>query len=195
MGVANGLSPGPLLALVIAQTIRFGLKEGIKLSVSPLVGGIPVIVISLAIFKYCSNSVLLLGLISLIGAIFLFFVGIQNLRFLNQKKSASSAAATSLLKGALATILNPTPYAFWITVGAPLAFESAATGVLDIVGFLIAFFSGFILANIGIAYTASKTSLMMEEKIFRTVVRTLALILLIYGGVFLWNGIQKLSTL
>ena len=35
-GLSAGFSPGPLLALVIAQTIRFGFREGARAAMAPL---------------------------------------------------------------------------------------------------------------------------------------------------------------
>jgi len=37
LGLVAGLSPGPMLALVIAETLKFGKEEGFKVAVSPLI--------------------------------------------------------------------------------------------------------------------------------------------------------------
>ncbi len=41
LGITAGISPGPLLMLVISQTIRFGHREGIKVSLTPLITDAP----------------------------------------------------------------------------------------------------------------------------------------------------------
>ncbi|MGD0905110.1 MAG: hypothetical protein ABR924_19595 [Terracidiphilus sp.] len=42
LGLFCGLAPGPLLALVLAQTLRHGAREGRKIALSPLVTDAPV---------------------------------------------------------------------------------------------------------------------------------------------------------
>ena len=44
-----GLAPGPLLALVLAQTLRHGPREGCKIALTPLVTDAPIIALSLAL--------------------------------------------------------------------------------------------------------------------------------------------------
>lgn len=41
-GLSAGISPGPLLALVISETLKFGRKEGIKVAIAPLITDIPI---------------------------------------------------------------------------------------------------------------------------------------------------------
>ena len=42
-GLAAGLMPGPLLALVIQQTLRHGPGEGIKVAAAPLLTDLPIV--------------------------------------------------------------------------------------------------------------------------------------------------------
>jgi hypothetical protein len=46
LGLSCGLAPGPLLALVVAQTLRHGLREGCKMALTPLVTDAPIIIIA-----------------------------------------------------------------------------------------------------------------------------------------------------
>ncbi|MEI6633029.1 MAG: hypothetical protein WCP22_04325 [Chlamydiota bacterium] len=47
LGLSAGLSPGPLLALVVSQTLAHGVREGVKVAFVPLVTDLPVILIAL----------------------------------------------------------------------------------------------------------------------------------------------------
>ena len=58
LGFSAGISPGPLTALTISQTIKYSRKEGIKVAISPLVTDIPIVTISLLIFAKLTNLIL-----------------------------------------------------------------------------------------------------------------------------------------
>ena len=47
LGVYAGLSPGPMLFLVVSQTIKHDYREGLKIAFSPLISDIPIIIVSL----------------------------------------------------------------------------------------------------------------------------------------------------
>lgn len=47
LGLAAGFAPGPLLVLVISETLRHNIKAGIKVSIAPLITDVPIILISL----------------------------------------------------------------------------------------------------------------------------------------------------
>ena len=49
LGLSCGLAPGPLLALVLAQTLRHGPREGCKIALTPLVTDPPIIVVALVL--------------------------------------------------------------------------------------------------------------------------------------------------
>ncbi|MCD6225405.1 MAG: hypothetical protein J7K32_07820 [Deltaproteobacteria bacterium] len=43
LGLSAGLIPGPLLTLVISETLRHNIKAGIKIAVAPLLTDLPII--------------------------------------------------------------------------------------------------------------------------------------------------------
>ena len=43
LGLSAGLAPGPMLALVLSQTLRYSTAEGVKASLAPLVTDPPII--------------------------------------------------------------------------------------------------------------------------------------------------------
>ena len=46
LGLMAGISPGPLLALVISETLKHGKKEGIKIALTPFITDLPAILLS-----------------------------------------------------------------------------------------------------------------------------------------------------
>ena len=61
LGLAAGFSPGPLLVLVISETLRHTIKEGIKVSAAPLLTDIPILLVSLFILAGLSKVNVLLA--------------------------------------------------------------------------------------------------------------------------------------
>jgi len=49
LGLSAGLSPGPLLALVIVQTLTYSVREGVKVAAAPLVTDLPIVLAALAL--------------------------------------------------------------------------------------------------------------------------------------------------
>ena len=49
LGFSAGLSPGPMLALTLAQMLRHGSREGCKIALTPLVTDPPIIPVTLVL--------------------------------------------------------------------------------------------------------------------------------------------------
>lgn len=56
LGLAAGTSPGPLLAVTISETLRYGKWEGIKIAVSPLITDLPIILAVLFVLSHLTSS-------------------------------------------------------------------------------------------------------------------------------------------
>ncbi|TNF50926.1 MAG: LysE family translocator, partial [Gammaproteobacteria bacterium] len=66
LGLSAGLSPGPLQTLVMAETLRFGVRAGIKVALSPVITDLPIIFLTLYIFRNVIGLADMLGLISML---------------------------------------------------------------------------------------------------------------------------------
>ena len=76
--LSAGFAPGPLLALVISETLQHGKKAGVKVALAPVLTDLPIIAITLLILAKLSEFSLILGLISLTGACFILYLGIMD---------------------------------------------------------------------------------------------------------------------
>jgi len=65
LGAPSGIAPGPMLILIISETLRHGIPAGAKVAFIPLLTDIPVVLISGFLFSHISNMNILLGAISL----------------------------------------------------------------------------------------------------------------------------------
>ena len=77
LGLAAGFAPGPLLVLVISETLRHNIKAGIKVSIAPLITDIPIIAISLLVLNRLANFKAILSCISIFGGLFLSFIWVM----------------------------------------------------------------------------------------------------------------------
>ena len=72
LGAPSGIAPGPMLILIISETLRHGIRAGAKVACIPLLTDTPVVLISGFLFTQISNMNILLGAISLFGSVFLY---------------------------------------------------------------------------------------------------------------------------
>jgi len=75
-GLSAGFLPGPLLALVVSQTLRYGTREGAKAAMAPLITDLPIILVSVLVMRSLSESRTALGLMLLVFAALLFRDGL-----------------------------------------------------------------------------------------------------------------------
>ena len=74
LGLYAGFPPGPLIALVISQTIKHGPKKGVKVAFAPLLTDFPILLISTFLLNRLSNYRMILGIVSLLGGLFLVYL-------------------------------------------------------------------------------------------------------------------------
>jgi len=120
LGLAAGISPGPLLALVVTSTLHRGLGAGLRVAVAPLLTDLPIILLALLVLRELPAG--LLRGVSLAGAAFVLYLGIDTLRTARSPIEVETEPPTSradLWRGALVNFLNPHPWLFWVTVGGP----------------------------------------------------------------------------
>lgn len=157
LGLSAGLSPGPLLVLVISETIRLGISAGIRVAMAPLISDLPVLILSFFLVSCLSGSDPVLGIISFAGALLVLKMGISIIRTAGQMPQSAGQASASLMKGVVVNILSPHPYLFWITVGAPLASKAWQVHPGGAVGFVAGFYLLLVGAKLALAFVVART--------------------------------------
>jgi threonine/homoserine/homoserine lactone efflux protein len=95
-----------------------------------------------------------LGALGIAGGLFVLYLGVAALRDVPAPLEeaagapAPDVAAGALRRGALVNLLNPHPWVFWITVGAPIL---ADAGVAGSIAFLVPFYLLLIGAKLVLA--------------------------------------------
>ncbi|MDX9947021.1 MAG: LysE family translocator [Bacteroidales bacterium] len=192
LGLSSGISPGPLLTLVLTQTIRHNRAEGIKVALSPLITDFPIIMITVLILGRLAQFDIFLAIISFIGAIFLAYLGVESLRTRELNFDVKDSKSGSLKKGIIANLLNPSPYLFWATVGTPLMFKAYKTDLLTSILFMISFYVFLTGSKIVVAFLVDRSKQFINQGIYLILMRILGVALLIFSLIFLYDGFKYL---
>jgi len=119
-GLAAGLSPGPLMALVISQTLRYGLREGLKVTFAPLASDAPIILLCLFVLSRIADLGHALAWVSIFGGGFVDYLGYDSLRTSGLELGEKQTAPRSSPKAVLLNLPNPRVCLFWTTVGSAM---------------------------------------------------------------------------
>jgi threonine/homoserine/homoserine lactone efflux protein len=196
LGLAAGLAPGPLLALVLAQSIRYGTREGLKVAAAPLITDVPIVILSVALVGAAASAATgLLGAISLAGAIFVAYLGIESLRTTGVEAGRPDEAPRSWARGATVNVLSPHPYLFWITVGAPVLLLAWEEGPLAAAAFLAGFYACLVGAKMVLAVVAGRSGGRLRGGAYRAVMAVLGGLLLLFAFRLGIEGLRLLGVL
>ena len=110
LGLSAGFAPGPLLTLVISETLQHDIKSGVKVALAPIITDLPIIILTLFILAKLSNFHNILGIISLTGGFVILFMGYESIRTKGVELNLQETKSRSLMKGILVNALSPHPY-------------------------------------------------------------------------------------
>ena len=79
LGMSAGLAPGPLLTLVIAQTLRHSAREGTRIALAPLITDPPIVAVSVFVLSELSGFEKIIGAASLAGVVYVFYLAYGSL--------------------------------------------------------------------------------------------------------------------
>lgn len=116
-GLAGGFTPGPTTTLLVAQTVRYGLGDGVKVAIAPALTDAPIIVVAVVLMGRLAQIRPVLGGITLLGAAFLVYLAAESFSVRRVELPGDKIEPRSLRKGFLVNLLNPHPYLFWFVIG------------------------------------------------------------------------------
>jgi len=189
-GLSAGFSPGPLLALVISQTLRYGVREGVKASMAPLVTDLPIILVSVLILRSLSDSRFILGCISMAGGLFVTYLAWECFRTVRLELADLDGGPQSLGKGVAVNALNPHPYLFWLTVGGPSVIRAWADSPLGAVAFIAVFSGSIVGSKVMVAAMVGQSRHVLSGKGYGIVMRALGLMLLFFAVLLFKDGAE-----
>lgn len=192
-GLTAGISPGPLLTLVISETLRHNKTEGIKIAVAPLITDIPIVLLTIFILSKMASSDIVLGVISILGGFFIAYLGYDSIKSKGIEIDIQNLKPKSIRKGIIVNILSPHPYIFWLMVGAPVIIKAYQTSPVAAFAFIIAFYFMLIGSKISIALVVDRSKAFLKNKVFIWTLRILGLVLLIFAILLIRQGMGYLG--
>jgi threonine/homoserine/homoserine lactone efflux protein len=193
LGFAAGISPGPLMAMTISETLQHGSKEGVKVAMSPLITDILIVSSMVFILLRFESQNSVIAFISLAGAVYLIHLGISSFRIKNIDLDISNTKKESLKKGILANFLSPHPYLFWIAIGAPILIKALAVNMLSAILFVTGFYLFLVGSKIMIAIIVGRFRSFLKNNYYLYTIRSLGIVYLIFALFFIEEGLELMG--
>jgi len=195
LGLSAGLAPGPLLALVISETLQHGIRAGVKVALAPLITDLPIIMLTVFLVSKLSDLQGILGTLSLIGGLFIFYWGYQGIRTRGLEMDLAERRSRSFAKGVLANALSPHPYLFWFTVGAPAVTRTMDRDTGAAAAFVVSFYIFLVGSKIALALLIGRSRSLFSSSGYLSTVRALGFILCILAFFLFRDGLHLLKVL
>jgi threonine/homoserine/homoserine lactone efflux protein len=193
LGLSAGFAPGPLLALVISETLQHDIQSGVKVALAPIITDLPIIILTLFILAKLSNFHNILGIISLIGGFFILFMGYESIRTKGVELNLQETKPKSLTKGILANALSPHPYLFWFSVGAPTMTKAMRQNIIAPLAFIGSFYALLVGSKILLAILVGKSKSFLGGNVYIYTMRVLGLILCVLAFALFRDGLKLLG--
>jgi threonine/homoserine/homoserine lactone efflux protein len=189
-GLTAGLVPGALQTLVISQTLKHGIKEGLVVSLAPLLTDVPIIAMTVLVLSQLASVDVMMGVLSLAGAGFLVYLAHGNLTISGQKTVQCEEAPGSLKKGFLTNVLNPHPYMFWLLVGGPSILRAYQVNLVSAGLFVLSLYICLVGTFMIIAGLAHTSRAVLKGKGYIYTIRALGILLLVFALRFFWESLK-----
>jgi threonine/homoserine/homoserine lactone efflux protein len=193
LGLSAGIAPGPLLTLLISETLQHGTKSGVKVALAPIITDLPIITLTLFVLSRLSNFHTILGIISLAGGFVLLSMGYESIRTRGIKLRIREAAPRSLTKGVLVNALNPHPYVFWFSVGAPIMTKAMSLNISALFVFIGSFYASLVGSKILLALVVGKSRSFLSGTVYLYTMRFLGFLLGVLAVALFYDGLKLLG--
>ena len=192
LGFSAGTSPGPLLALVIAASLRNRLGGGLRVALAPLITDVPIIIMALLLLNRVPAGIL--RWIGVAGGLVVIGMGITTLRSaktaLLPDARGGGDAGHELWRGALVNALNPHPYLFWATVGGPTLIKAWQTSPWHALAFLASFYLMLVGSKMGVAWLVSRQAGGLPLTWYRRILGGCGVLMLVLGAWFINRSLR-----
>jgi threonine/homoserine/homoserine lactone efflux protein len=194
LGLSAGLAPGPLLTLIISETLAHDVRSGVKVALAPLITDLPIVLLTVFALSRLSGFNSILGIISLVGGVLVLAMGIEGLKAKGVELDTEKVKPRSLAKGILVNILSPHPYLFWLSVGAPTMTRAMDVNIFAAAVFIISFYCLLIGSKITLAILVGKSKKALTGRPYLYTMKFLGVVLFFLALFLFRDGLKLLGT-
>lgn len=188
LGLGAGFSPGPLLALVISETLRRGVAAGIRVALAPLVTDLPIIALVVLGLGHLVHDSMLPGVLAVIGGMLVIYMGVGELRKTEEVVVEVRPESHPLRRGILVNALSPYPYLFWLGVGGPMIFKAWGQHPAAPFAFLGSFYLLLVGSKVLLACGVGRMTFLGSAG-YRAALRSIGFLLCIFGISLVYEGL------
>jgi threonine/homoserine/homoserine lactone efflux protein len=196
LGLLSGISPGPLMTLVISSSLERGFPAGASTAIAPLLTDLPVILLSLLVLGRLPEW--FLEAVTIAGGLFVIWIGTKTVRNAGrdlEEGPADGVPSQAVFRGAMVNLLSPHPWLFWFTVGTPFMIQRWSTARWESVAFLSIFMVLLVGCKIALALAVSRGRRFLGTGGYRYTLAGCGVLLVGFGLHLLWQGWAGLGLL
>jgi threonine/homoserine/homoserine lactone efflux protein len=156
IGFSAGVTPGPLMAYFLSQTLKNGWKRTLPAAMAPLISDGPIILLVLLLLTRTPDW--LLNSLRILGGGFILYLAWKSLPLLRDVQSIGQLTEekpTSLRDAVTMNLLNPNPYLYWGTILGPILLEGWRRFPSWGLGFMAGFYGTMITCFMGLIFLFS----------------------------------------
>jgi threonine/homoserine/homoserine lactone efflux protein len=195
LGLSAGISPGPLLAVTISESLQHGKWEGIKVALSPLITDLPIVLCVLFVLSHLANFNFVIGLIAFLGASYLIYSGVESLKIKPGSFELNTGKRDALKRGVIVNFGNPHPYVFWLSIGGPIIIKSLNVHIWATILFIFGFYSLLVGSKVAVALIVERSRYFIKSKYYTYIVQALGIAQILFGLTFIKMGLDTLSVI
>ena len=181
IALSGALTPGPLLVVTVDESLKRGKKVGFIISSSHSLLEFFLIILLLLGFSNFLKKEIIVKILSVVGGIFLIFMGISMIIQKEEKIDSGIERGTTFLKGILATLGNPYWYLWWVTVGVSYLVIASPYGFWGIFLFFIGHITGDFLWYCFVSFYVSKGKRKITSKNYFRLSKIMGIFLICFG--------------
>ena len=194
LGVVEGVKPGPLLTMVIRETLSGGLRAGVRTAAAPIFTDGPLVIVSLLAAGWISTQPTILIAISILGAGYLLKMGLECFTIEPPPSDlAGIDVSDSFKRGILTNLLNPNVYIFWFLIGGPLMASVADEEPLAPMAYALTFLVSIIMVKSLIALAFDRTRGNLSHSTYKAVLSLCGLAMIVFAAGFVFQAYDLYS--
>jgi threonine/homoserine/homoserine lactone efflux protein len=155
-----------------------------------LITDIPIVLLTIFLISKMSGSEIVLGIISMLGSIFIAYLGFDSIRSKGLELETRNLKPRSMRRGIIVNMLNPHPYIFWLVVGGPVTLRAYQASQAAAIAFIIAFYALLVGSKVGIALLVDRSKAFIRNRVYVWTLRILGVVLMIFALLLIREGMN-----